>query len=239
MFKSLLRSILPNTPKEAQPVRDDPILIVGMHHSGTSLLTQIIAMAGAFVVQDMGHSESRLFTVELNDAVLMRGDWARSPIMSVDEVMSLGDEFDTFLTAKLADYLYAHGYERSMAWGFKDPRTCVLLPLYLSRFPDARVVHIVRDADSVAASLSRSTKLHVGRVQDVGFWKDLHAQHVERARESATRIGERYHELGYEALCLKPRETVATLCEFLDLGVTPELERFISTEIYRDRVSVV
>jgi hypothetical protein len=42
-----------------------------------------------------------------------------------------------------------------MAWGWKDPRNSITLPVWLKLFPDARVIHIVRNGVDVAESLYR------------------------------------------------------------------------------------
>jgi hypothetical protein len=56
------------------------------------------------------------------------------------------------------DYYTECGYNGKSKWGFKDPRLCVVLPLYLKLFPKAQVVHIRRNPNDVAASLGKRKK---------------------------------------------------------------------------------
>jgi len=216
-------------------IRKDPVIIAGMHHSGTTLLTKIIALGGLFIIQDMGHSETKLFTIRLNDTLLMRGQWYKNPILSVAEVLALKPLFTEFLSKELAPYFKANGYSAARRWGFKDPRACVLLPLYLNSFPEATVVHIVRDPQNVAASLSRQQKRGIGRFQDLEFWKTLRAQHVKRVRSCKKKIPDRYYEIKYEQLCRQPMLVISKLFTFLELEMNHEVETFAEKKIKRPK----
>jgi hypothetical protein len=217
-------------------IRKDPVIIVGMHHSGTSLLTRIIALGGLFMIRDMGHDETKLFTIWLNDTLLMRGQWYRNPILSVSEVLALKPLFTEFLSKQLESYFKANGYSAGRRWGFKDPRASVLLPLYLDAFPEATVVHISRDPQNVAASLARRRQKGIGLVQDLEFWKALQAQHIERVRSCEKEIPGRYYELEYEELCSEPMSIIRRLFTFLGLTLNEEVEAFAKKKIKPPKV---
>ncbi len=212
-------------------IRKDPVIIVGMHHSGTGLLTRIIALGGLFIIRDMGHSETKLFTIRLNDTLLMRGQWYKNPILSVAEVLALKPLFTEFLSKELEPYFKANGYSAARRWGFKDPRACVLLPLYLDSFPEATVVHILRDPRNVAASLAGQHKKGLGVVQDLEFWKTLRTQHVERVRSCEKEIPGRYYEMEYEQLCREPMSIISRLFTFLGLELNQVVEAFAKKKI--------
>ena len=150
-----------------QPTRD-VVVVLGMHRSGTSLCMQVLDELGVRVDDDLlgadvnnprGYFESGEF-VELNDYILgclgltwrtlfsvaLDQDWLNKPVLA---------EPRSRLTA-LVRRKAAGG---PGIWAFKDPRLCVLLPLYEKVFADCGVeplyVVSVRDPRSVALSLFR------------------------------------------------------------------------------------
>ena len=50
-----------------------PILVVGMHNSGTSILTEILHENGIFFGANMRHYESYFFSNFINDRVILGG----------------------------------------------------------------------------------------------------------------------------------------------------------------------
>jgi hypothetical protein len=145
-----------------------PIVIIGMHRSGTSLLTRVLQRSGLFMGRGASRNEEAAFTNAVN-AWLFReasATWDRPE--SLDWLLADGE-----LRPWLVDYMEGicagpaaarflgvrrwlrHGGLQRVTepWGFKDPRTTYTLPLWLQLFPEARVLHIVRHGVDVAASL--------------------------------------------------------------------------------------
>lgn len=153
--------------------RDDPILIVGMHRSGTTLLARQLAMLGVF----MGHRrdencESWAF-LNLNDRVfeLAHAAWDRP--LGVAELLAsetaMGAAAD-LLARETSSFRFRRHYLGNLgtltsplglthrAWGFKDPRSTFTWPLWTRLMPNARVVNIRRNGLDVAASLWRRAR---------------------------------------------------------------------------------
>jgi hypothetical protein len=226
------------TTQPPRQLRDDPVIVLGMHHSGTSILAEILHRFGVFMQANVRHHESKFF-VDLNDRVIMGGgaNWARNPIMPVTEVMAQREVAAKRIAKQgLLKYLEA-GYDGASRWGFKDPRTCVTLPLFVELYPDARYLHIVRNEADAATSLAASDKRGLGLEPDREFWKSLQRQHVARAREYGARQ-RFYHEFAYEDFCLRPVEVLQQAYRFLDLPFTPELEAFLKGKIYTHRINI-
>ena len=115
---------------------------------------------------------------------------------------------------------------RAARWGWKDPRTSVLIPVWHAVFPDATFVHIFRDGRSVARSLYERDLETLGRtdvVDDAGrrarFRKDitLWENYERRIRESLPRFG-RCVSIRYESLLESPRDPLIRLVDALELG---------------------
>jgi hypothetical protein len=206
-----------------------PILIVGMHNSGTSILAEIIHKSGIFLGNNMEHYESHLFSIYINDLLIMKGDknWSNLPILSIDEVMSYRKTIGPFIKKHwMADYMQ-WGYDGISKWGIKDPRLCVLLPLYLDIFPEAKVVHIRRNPDDVAASLCQRDKRGVGKLDNFDHWRKLTLDYTERVIEYSN-VAHAYHEIKYEEFCTNRKPVTKALFKFLNIRFSRKTKQLLS-----------
>lgn len=213
-----------------------PVLVVGMHNSGTSILTEILHENGIFFGANMHHYESYFFSNFINDRVVLGGggNWAKLPLMSEEEVLQFEDSVGPFIkTHWIADYLQ-WGYDGKSPWGIKDPRLCVLLPLYIKVFPGARVVHIRRNPNDIAASLTGKFKAGVGVLNDFDHWKELTEAYTQRVLDYSDQCVS-YYELQYEDLCNQPNDQAKDLFNFLALPFTPRAEKLLS-KVTPDRI---
>jgi hypothetical protein len=207
-----------------------PVLVVGMHNSGTSILTKLLHESGVFFAASMQHHESRFFSIFVNDLIVLGGsdNWAKLPLMSIDDVMAFHHSVGPFIKRHwIAEYLQ-WGYGGTSPWGIKDPRLCILLPLYLAIFPEARVIHIRRNPDDVAASLHERERARGGVPHGFDHWKALNSEYVGRVHAYASRC-HAYHELEYESLCTTPGDTFRMVLAFLALPFTDHTESLLAT----------
>ncbi len=220
-------------------LRDDPVILLGMHHSGTSILARILHENGVHMQANMRHHESKFFALQLHDSLVLQGGdgWARVPIMPVEEVMHWKNEIQRLIAKKgLRKYRDA-GYDGVSRWGFKDPRTCIMTPMYLKIFPNAHLVHIVRSADDVATSLAENVKRGVGNIPDREHWKALWREYVGRVREFGPKH-KNYYEMAYQDFCFEPVEEIKKLFAWLNVEFTEKTETFLRENIYTHRVNI-
>lgn len=159
-----------------------PIIVLGMHRSGTSLVASILHRLGVFMgAWRDSHFESKFFQ-RINIAILnaLGGNWEHPSIVE----SALDDQWlQDWLSAEIMRRLRGIGtaaylgvkYARSRnlfnlgcAWGWKDPRNTILLPLWLRCFPNARIVHVLRHGVDVSASLvarCEQQREHVARLR--------------------------------------------------------------------------
>jgi len=207
----------------------DPVLIVGMHNSGTSILSEILHNSGIFLGNNMSHYESHFFSIFINDSIIMKGqdNWAKLPIMSINEMMLYKETVGPFIKKNwIIDYVQ-WGYDCVSKWGIKDPRLCVLLPLYLEVFPQAKVVHILRDPNDVAASLCQKRKKGVGLLDNFDHWKKLSLQYTERVISCSDKASE-FYELQYEDFCNESISVTKKLFEFLEIPFTENTKKLLN-----------
>lgn len=140
-----------------------PILLIGMHRSGTSMLAGLLARSGVYIGRRLGRNNEALFFRRLNRWLLAQGgvSWTRplgfADLLADPEGRDLAaDYLRTSLRAPRE--LGFWGWRglagnRQGPWGWKDPRTTFTLPLWLELFPEARVVNVERHGVDVAESL--------------------------------------------------------------------------------------
>jgi hypothetical protein len=164
-----------------------PIIIIGMHRSGTTMLSKVLESAGLYQGWRKEENNESTFFIKLNEWILreLGGRWdvpenmvdiaTHSPAHLKAIVTYLKGQLDS---PRSAEYLGVRGYleKRSILnqqsnWCWKDPRTTLTLDLWLRIFPEAKIVHIVRHGVDVANSLrertnnflSRNTSAYQGR----------------------------------------------------------------------------
>ncbi len=136
-----------------------PVLIIGSHRSGTSMVARQLSAAGLFIGTDLDTNLEPEGFIELN-AFLLRsagGSWDHPA--AIRDLLS-NAELRTAMGELLRRHLERAGCaaltgspSAGRPWGWKDPRTTITLPLWLELFPAARVVLVSRHGVDVAASL--------------------------------------------------------------------------------------
>ncbi len=189
-----------------------PIIVVGMHRSGTSLLTRLLQDMGVFIGADCGgkHSESESMR-ELNETLLARigASWfqpeaAECLLNSKNHNPEILEEFRSSVDGALRNYAgdhYASISDSSLSWGWKDPRTTLTLPIWLSVFHKAKVIDIVRNGVDVAQSLvtrDNRERRHVRNCRIKGLCRrDIVRRVVRRLHRDADKQSARHSQRKY------------------------------------------
>ena len=106
-------------------------------------------------------------------------------------------------------------------FGEKTPQNIRYLPELSEIFPEAKIVHIVRDPRDVVTSLMRMPWAPDSVVLNALKWK-IDMLYMHDYLES----GGAAHELRYEDLVAEPESTLRTLCRFLDVPWDPVMLAF-------------
>lgn len=144
-----------------------PLCVLGMHRSGTSLVTGLLRLWGLDLGPEERMMEPRpdnprgfgehLDFYALNEELLARlgGGWDEPVGLTTGWVRS--PEIEPL--RRRARALVRRDFGHGRAWAWKDPRTSLLLPFWKSVLPGMRFVICVRHPDEVAASLRRRNRL--------------------------------------------------------------------------------
>jgi hypothetical protein len=145
-----------------------PLIIAGMHRSGTSVLTAILDDLGLFSGRKLEENHEATFFLHLNNWLLRQagGAWDypepfRDFLTYPDLVEARAAQLRHMLTMPRAiEYLGLVPYLRlgdvaalDRPWGWKDPRNTFTLPVWRKIFPGARLLVIRRHGADVASSL--------------------------------------------------------------------------------------
>jgi len=121
-------------------------VILGMHKSGTTLISQILHHSGInmgefdpSVSYDRGNKYERQSTLRLNEDILGQRD-VESINLVAPKNLSLSDEH----LKKMRQIIEENNLKYDHQWGFKDPRTCLVYPLWALELPVHKVIAIYR-----------------------------------------------------------------------------------------------
>ncbi len=108
-------------------------------------------------------------------------------------------------------------------WGDKTPVYCDCWKQIAELYPDARIIHIIRDGRDVSASLEKVGWHGRTEYERAKYWRSR----VLIARECERQLGPRRCLLvRYEDLVLNAEETLKRVCSFLDEEYTPSMMQF-------------
>jgi hypothetical protein len=195
---------------------DAPIIVGGSGHSGTRAVIDVVSAGGVFT--GVNRLTKRPDSGDLRILGLL-DTWVGKYING-----SMSSAELSTMKRKFARRLRIYFPIRSKAWGFKNPRTMLLLPFLHDLFPSMRFVHVIRDGRDIALGnplsqqnqyaakfLSPLEQLLSTEEKMILYWGRAN----EKARDFASsKLPDRYLLVRWEDLCRSPRETVTNLLEF-------------------------
>lgn len=194
-----------------------PIFIGGLMRSGTTLLRAMLAQHSAIA----SGLETHWFDLDwpaqqarggepLRDYLRRIGEFFEIGAEKVDGLMAAADSSAAFLDLFMAEVTRTAGKRR---WAEKTTGNIRHLDRILEYWPEARIIHIIRDPRDVFASFRRSEKY--GGVTDyANLWCDYLGD-VERFKRELTLDRGNYLEMRYEALVRDPVGQMKTVIGFL------------------------
>jgi hypothetical protein len=149
-----------------------------------------------------------------------------------------------------------------VAYGWKRGLTVFMVEIILDAYPQAKVVHLIRDGRDVMLSRldARMSRLHDPVNQLTIFGKSgittyrgkpLTPEAVAEYRDElemhhwvtavrfgmrGRRYGKRYKEVRYEDLCTHPSDTLGAVFDFLDLPFSPKAREWITANASAQRI---
>ncbi len=226
-------------PSRSADGETGPVFVVGVGRSGTSLIQSMLHAHPEIAVLPETHFFRKYLARPLNRwrHELAGAEAFRRTLLDDDEYQRVeipahetlipflngGRALDLCEVYTRLLRLYRVREETTVV-GEKDPRLIDYLPKVKRAFPDARIVHIVRDPRDVLLS-RRNAEWSSGR-PDWIHALTYHAQ-ITRGRTDGRRtFGEGYMEIRYEDLVMRPEETLRAVAEHVGVGYTDAMLAF-------------
>ena len=236
-----------------------PIIVIGMHRSGTSLVSRMLDRLGVFVGARLDGNHEATFFLRLNSWLLRQcgGSWDQPQhldlLLSHERMMALSKAYIEYVlrSPRSVAYLGVRRYHAGQRigslghpWGWKDPRNTYTLPLWLSIYPDAKVINVTRHGIDVAASLHTRFEKRLAEAEQrfaqqkwiYGWYEkrrgfaesmrtarlggafELWRDYVRRADLHAAAMGPRCLSVRFEELAMDPRVVLDRIVSFVGLA---------------------
>ncbi len=217
-----------------------PLFIVGMPRSGTKLLRTALNehpkisipiietdFLPFWIVHWTGYGDISLWdnfqTFYTNNLSLPYFQYMKedNQLISAEEWFSLCNSFDL---PSVFEALMRHDAkvpEKSeIIWGDKTPSYINHIPTINRLYPQARVIHIVRDVRDYCLSINEAWGKNILRAAQ--RWNDS----IQLIQSDASLLGKRYYEVRYEDLLANPENKLHEICDFLGLPYQKEMMLF-------------
>ena len=236
--------------------RRSPIFVTGASRSGTTLLARILGNNRAVLTLNEMHFFGDLVSATDLDENIGEGRLRRAAAMLMarqhrdfwvdrptTEELDIADDIINNLQAidRTIANVYASVMDHLCEAECKE-RYCEQTPRYifyareiLEAFPDARIVHMVRDPRALLASQKNRWRLrrlggrNVPRLETLRLWVNYHPSTMTRLWKAATDSAlslagdRRFKIIRFEDLVADPQSVIRDLCEFLELEYQGEM----------------
>ncbi len=220
-----------NSGPTRSPRSKAPVFVLGCGRSGTKMLYHTLLSAGGFAVY---HAESNAFNLiglrfgnlaNIENRRVLLDHWLRSKLfyrsgLTREEIepQILNDcrNGADFLRILMETIARKQGVER---WAESTPLHLLYLPQIKKLFPNALIIHIIRDGRDVTVSLNKINWIKPlpwdkkrKLLAPALFWRWI----VSKGRKYGRRLGGDYMEVHFEDVVQKPQETLARIATFID-----------------------
>jgi hypothetical protein len=195
----------------------DPVVIGGNGHSGTRVFNEVVTLGGVFT--GVRRLTKHVASEDLKVIDLLTR-WVHAYVSG-----TLDQEGSERMRRAFGRRLRLYFPLRSRPWGFKNPRSMLLLPFLSAMFPAMKFIHVIRDGRDISlgnkfvqcnpyvdvflqedeASLPPEEKM-------ILFWGRSNARAADFA---AANMQGRYLRMKWEDLCRNPRPNVGKLLDFV------------------------
>jgi hypothetical protein len=151
------------------PKPQPPVIILGMHRSGTTMVTKMLENLGLFVGTKKEVNNEALFFWHINnwifDICMSRADLPHNYRYMNPATRKVLETDLKWFTQSWRRYSFL-GWDKlfryrdirdlDIPWGWKDPKNTYTIDLWKTVFPEAKVLHIYRNPiDSVSSFIER------------------------------------------------------------------------------------
>lgn len=202
------------------------IVVLGMHRSGTSLLSKILHELGIDMgVERIVKSKSNVFGyyedmdfLILNQKILESANGSWNTIFKPGQLELISENYKEDIKT-LIDQKNEKGI-----WGFKEPRTSLLINTYHKFFDNPKYIYIMRDKKEVCLSLNKRDQLSIDEAEKL---YDYYNKEIQTFLQSVNLNQVLF--ITYENLVNESYTIIMKIKTFLNLSINQkELKKIIS-----------
>ncbi len=216
-----------------------PVFIVGCDRSGTTLLSLILSQSSDLhVTLESGFIPDLYKNIsDYGDFDTAKNRWyflrdlqtikATSKTIAFD-IFELSEEDAEKALHKAAPTDYAGAIDAlfrmtakingKTRWGNKTPKYVLHIPLLNTLFPNAKIIHIIRDPRDVAASILKAG--WTSTIKEAALYWNKRVNAGLKGRSLGDNI---YYELKYESLLKKPKVEIKNICDWLEIDFQEDI----------------
>jgi hypothetical protein len=197
-----------------------PLVIGGIGGSGTRVVARVVRRAGYFLGTNLTGAEDAVEFWDFYDRWINRYLLCKEVVLSAEEMRAMNSDWSVCV----GRHRKVIPSDLSM-WGWKNPRSILLLGFLHQQYPDMKFIHVVRDGRDMAFSETARDQLRMhgaailrGRLDDASeatriasFWARINLQSLEY---ETCHMANRHLILKFEDLCMNPVETVERILNF-------------------------
>ena len=218
-----------------------PIFIVGCERSGTTMLRLILHSHANIAIPPQTKFikkvyKRRLFFGNLikpknrNKIIKWFSDNHNKKTKIIDlgldsneiqnEILKSGNSLGAILSTIFRLYSNLHNKSR---WGDKHPYYIKYLDQLFKLFPDAQVIHIIRDGRDAVASLKSMPWWKNDSIYSMLNWREA----IIKGRKAKLKYNSnQFIEMRYEDIIEEPEKNIKTLCNFLEEEFSTKMLKF-------------
>jgi hypothetical protein len=183
----------------------------------------VVSSAGLFIGANRNDFEDAVVFVDYSETWINDFMRHRGGLIPPDREEEMLVDLRATLFAHLADLA------TPQPWGWKEPRSILLLPFFHRHMPSLRFLHVVRDGRDMAFSKNQNQLRKHGLASgltgssardSIRLWSRVN---MEAADYGEARLGSRYLRVRFEDLCVRPVETASRVLAFFELEADPQL----------------
>ncbi len=241
-------------------IRTDPIIIAGMHRSGTTLLSRILEQLGVFLGNKKEENNEAIFFMKENERILrdvVHGAWdLPMPIKFLYAQPKRMNSLINYLRKRLNSFDFFNSFigpthmnkflkTDTLLWGFKDPRNSLTWPIWQKIYPEAKYIFIYRNGIDVAASLNDRELRNlyvilnefvssrcVSLKESFDLWEEYNHIFFELLKENP-KI--KLLKICYENLLQNPQDELKKIAQFLKIEIKEKIIQQITAGIQSDK----
>jgi len=238
----------------------EPVIIIGMHRSGTSMVSRLLKAMGVHMGNDLSINAESLFFQYINRDILKdaNADWFNiKPIIectnSTEFVKQQVNKIENTIFEYHGRFAYFSRFQflklalgiKPKIWGWKDPRNSLTLPIWLKLFPSAKVIHVIRNGIDSAISLHKrslkvknSSKDYCDSSRIFRLCFELWEMYLNECFNNKKLVPDnQYIEVRYEDILSDPDYEFSCLFDFLNISINRKKLLEVTSTINKGRLN--